>query len=72
MSIKKESLEALENLTNRMSEDPVAKQAYGSAVADLQEYLARHQYFGEAAVMVAALTLAQDEEPTPPTDEDSR
>lgn len=64
MNIANESLEALEGLMQRMGDLPDAKRAYEAAVADLQAFLSTHQYFGEAAVLIAALALSQDEVPS--------
>lgn len=70
MNIEQASLDALNHMLTGMNKDPESRQAYQNAEKDLQAFLQRHQYYGEAAVMVAALTLAQDEETTnPPTDE---
>lgn len=60
MNIANESLEALEGLMQRMGDMPAAKQAYEAAVADLQAFMGTHQYFGEVAVLIAALALSQD------------
>lgn len=64
MNIANESLDAMNALMQRMGDLPAAKQAYEAAVADLQAFLSTHQYFGEAAVLIAALALSQEEVPT--------
>jgi hypothetical protein len=63
-NIEQASLDALTAHFEGEQQTPEAKQAYAAACTDLQAFLTRHQYYGEAAVMVAALTLAQDEEST--------
>lgn len=57
------ALDAMTKMTEGFSQDPESKQSFDLATADLQTFLNTHQYYGEAAVMLAALTLAQDEEP---------
>lgn len=55
------ALDAMTELMTGLNQDPASKKAYEIAAAELADFLQRHQYYGEAAVMVAALTLAKDE-----------
>ena len=57
------ALSAMNELMTGPKQSPDGKKAFETAVAELTGFLDRHQYYGEAAVMVAALTLAQDEAP---------
>lgn len=57
------ALEAMNELMTGLNSDPEGRKCYELAAAELSVFLARHQYYGEAAVMIASLVLAQDEEP---------
>jgi hypothetical protein len=60
------ALNGMTKLTDGFNQDPESKKSFDLATTDLQAFLDKHQYYGEAAVMLAALTLAQDEEPDSP------
>lgn len=60
MSYPQVALESLKSLLAGQGTNPESKIAFERAEADLHAFIERHQFYGEAAIMMAALTLAQD------------
>lgn len=60
MSFHADAARALTDLMTGMNNNPENKASFNYAVAELKAFLDKHQYFGEAAIMVASLQLAQE------------